>query len=171
MWLDSGQTFLLDVAFGPVEYALPFLNYHPIPGQSYKSSDGVTYTDWAPDREIAIRARVMYCNDDDLDELCAVYDNCPNVYNPDQTDTDGDGIGDVCNGCCIDIRGNVDYDPGDVIDISDLVYLVDYMFSGGPEPPCPEEADIDGSGGIDISDLVYLVDYMFSGGPPPVACP
>ena len=77
-----------------------------------------------------------------------------------------------CGGCCIPpIRGNVDYDPGDVIDISDLVYLVDYMFNGGPAPPCLEEADVDGSGGIDISDLVFLVDYMFAGGPPPVACP
>jgi hypothetical protein len=74
--------------------------------------------------------------------------------------------------CCIPpIRGNVDYDGGDAIDISDLVFLVDYMFSGGPPSPCFEEADMDASGGIDISDLVWLVDYMFSGGPPPVECP
>ncbi|MDH3890115.1 MAG: hypothetical protein OEV49_03445 [candidate division Zixibacteria bacterium] len=75
-------------------------------------------------------------------------------------------------GCCVGIAGNVDDDPGDVIDISDLVYLVDFMFSGGPEPPCFEEGDVDGSGSppIDISDLVYLVDYMFTGGPPPPPC-
>jgi len=75
-------------------------------------------------------------------------------------------------GCCIPpIRGNVDYDGGDVIDISDLVYLVDFMFTGGPAPPCFEEADMNGDGAIDISDLVWSVDFMFSGGPPPVACP
>jgi len=73
--------------------------------------------------------------------------------------------------CCVGITGNVDNDGGDNIDISDLVYLVDYMFSGGPPPECLEEADLDISGGIDISDLVYLVDYMFTGGPPPLACP
>jgi hypothetical protein len=74
-------------------------------------------------------------------------------------------------GCCIPpIRGNVDYDAGDNIDISDLVYLVDYMFNGGPAPPCFEEADIDCSGGLDISDLVYLVDYMFNGGSAPCRC-
>ncbi|MDH4035742.1 MAG: hypothetical protein OEV80_18265, partial [candidate division Zixibacteria bacterium] len=74
--------------------------------------------------------------------------------------------------CCMTpIRGNVDYDPGDIIDISDLVYLVDYMFTGGPAPPCFEEADMDCSGGIiDIADLVYLVDYMFNGGPAPCRC-
>ena len=75
-------------------------------------------------------------------------------------------------GCCMGpIRGNVDNDPGDNIDISDLVFLVDYMFNGGPDPVCPEEADVTGESGIDISDLVYLVDYMFNGGPSPVACP
>ena len=79
--------------------------------------------------------------------------------------------------CCVGpMRGNVDNDPGDVIDISDLVYLVDYMFTGGPAPTCWPEANIDGVGpdnssGIDISDLVYLVDYMFNDGPAPPPCP
>ncbi len=74
--------------------------------------------------------------------------------------------------CCMGpIRGNVDYDPEDDIDISDLVYLVDYMFTGGPAPACYEEADLNATNSIDISDLVYLVDYMFTGGPPPEPCP
>ena len=74
-------------------------------------------------------------------------------------------------GCCIPpIRGNVDYDGGDAIDISDLVYLVDYMFSGGPAPECLEEADMNADLAIDISDLVWLVDYMFTGGPAPLGC-
>ena len=82
--------------------------------------------------------------------------------------------------CCMPpIRGNVDYDVGDAIDISDLVYLVDYMFTGGSAPTCWEEANVDGSGDgppdgsedIDISDLVYLVDFMFNGGPAPLPCP
>ncbi len=70
---------------------------------------------------------------------------------------------------CCQVRADVD-DSGSDPDISDLVFLVDFMFSGGPEPPCTDQADVDGLGGIDISDLVYLVDYMFSGGPPPPAC-
>ena len=72
--------------------------------------------------------------------------------------------------CLNPIRGDVDYSDGG-IDISDLVYLVSYMFSGGPPPPCFEEADMNATGGVDISDLIYLVDYMFSGGPAPLPCP
>ncbi|HOP06480.1 MAG TPA: hypothetical protein PLF13_04225 [candidate division Zixibacteria bacterium] len=76
--------------------------------------------------------------------------------------------------CCV-IRGDINHDGGGP-DISDLVYLVSYMFSGGPEPPCNTpyymEADINGdTTGPDISDLVYVVTYMFSGGPAPVSCP
>ncbi len=35
--------------------------------------------------------------DSDGDGVCTPTDNCPNVANPDQTDTDGDGIGDACD--------------------------------------------------------------------------
>ncbi len=78
---------------------------------------------------------------------------------------------EICGPCCIR-RGDVNHDGAPDIDISDLVYMVDYMFTGGPPPPCPEEGDINGDGNptIDIADLVYLVDYAFNGGPPPPPC-
>ncbi|MBU8933406.1 MAG: dockerin type I repeat-containing protein [candidate division Zixibacteria bacterium] len=71
--------------------------------------------------------------------------------------------------CCEGLRGNVD-DDGEV-NIADLTYLVAYLFTGGPPPPCLEEADVNGDGEINIADLTYLVAYLFTGGPPPVACP
>jgi hypothetical protein len=74
------------------------------------------------------------------------------------------------SGCCIGDRGNVNGSADDNIDISDLVALVEYMFLGGSEPACPEEANIDGQDEIDISDLVALVAYMFQGGDPPAPC-
>jgi len=72
---------------------------------------------------------------------------------------------------CCSIRGDINHD-GSGPDISDLVFLVAYMFQGGAEPPCMEEADINGDGIEipDIADLVYLVSYMFSGGPAPGPC-
>ncbi|MFH1687711.1 MAG: hypothetical protein ABIE70_09345 [bacterium] len=79
------------------------------------------------------------------------------------------GCFDVGCWCCI-IRGDIDYNQFGP-DIADLVFLVNYMFSGGPLPVCTEACDIDGDGlGPDIADLVHLVSYMFSGGPPPAVC-
>ena len=37
-------------------------------------------------------------NDNDDDEICNEIDNCPLVYNPNQSDFNNDGIGDACDG-------------------------------------------------------------------------
>jgi hypothetical protein len=54
------------------------------------------------------------------------------------------------------------------VDISDCVYLIQYIFGGGPalQPLC--SGDANGDGFVDISDAVYLIAYIFGGGPPPV---
>jgi hypothetical protein len=60
-----------------------------------------------------------------------------------------------------------DADGSGTVDIDDVVYLIAYIFSGGP-PPIPYLAgDADCSGTVDIDDVVYLINYIFSGGPPP----
>ena len=69
---------------------------------------------------------------------------------------------------CGDIDG--DSSSGTPTDISDLTYLVEYLFNGGPAPVDLSVADINNSGGglpVDISDLTYLVDFLFGGGPAP----
>ncbi len=76
--------------------------------------------------------------------------------------------------CCVPpTRGNTDGDVLDAVDISDIVYLVDFIFTNGETPLCADEANVDGNPGedIDISDLVWLVDFIFTGGPPPANCP
>jgi len=77
--------------------------------------------------------------------------------------------------CCVDLRGNIDGDPTDEILVTDLSYLVDFLFQGGPPPPCTDEGNIDGitnaGGPIDEADLLYLIAYLFQNGPLPVACP
>jgi len=79
----------------------------------------------------------------------------------------------VFNGDCCDLRGDIDNSGAPPIDIADLVYLVDFMFNGGPPPMCFDEGDVDASDvePIDIADLVYLVDFMFNSGPAPPPCP
>jgi hypothetical protein len=70
---------------------------------------------------------------------------------------------------CCTVRGDVN--GSESIDVSDLTYLVNYLFRNGPPPACYEEGDLDGDDGVNVADLTYIVDYLFKGGPPPVDCP
>jgi hypothetical protein len=68
--------------------------------------------------------------------------------------------------------GDANGDGG--IDISDVVFVISYIFSGGAAPgdcSTPQGlGDADGSGSVDISDVVYVIAYIFSGGQAP-HCP
>lgn len=89
-------------------------------------------------------------------------DNCYSIYNPDQVDSDSDGIGDTCEYIC----GDANWDKE--VTISDVVYLVNYLFKSGPPPlPMPQAGDANGDNGVNIMDMVYLVNYLFKSGPPP----
>ncbi len=55
------------------------------------------------------------------------------------------------------------------VDIDDVVFLIAYIFQGGPAPTPLEAGDANCSGGIDIDDVVYLIAYIFQGGPVPCA--
>jgi hypothetical protein len=68
-------------------------------------------------------------------------------------------------GASLVIRGDANAD--EAIDITDVTYLINYLFIAGPEP-CPQEAgDSNCDGTIDSADLVYLINYLFLGGQPP----
>lgn len=63
-----------------------------------------------------------------------------------------------------------DADGNGLWTISDAVYLITYIFAGGPAPNPSCRGDADGNGLITISDAVYLISYIFGGGPAP-HCP
>ena len=65
-------------------------------------------------------------------------------------------------------RGDLDGLPG--INVSDVSYLVDYLFFEGPAPDPLELGDVDCSGSLNVEDLTYLVEYLFNSGPPPCGC-
>jgi hypothetical protein len=64
-------------------------------------------------------------------------------------------------------RGDVNADG--IVNLGDVVYLVSYLYQGGPEPRPPETGDINSDGAVNVGDVVYLVGYLYKGGPPP-AC-
>jgi hypothetical protein len=57
------------------------------------------------------------------------------------------------------------------IDISDVVFLISHIFSGGRAPDdcnyAKGKGDANGDGNADISDAVYLIARVFTGGPAP----
>jgi len=61
-----------------------------------------------------------------------------------------------------------DADASGGVDIDDVVYLLNYIFAGGPAPDPSVSGDVDASGGVDIDDVVYLMNYIFAGGIDPV---
>jgi hypothetical protein len=52
-------------------------------------------------------------------------------------------------------------------DIEDLVYLIYYLYLGGPPPVPLWVGDTNCDGIVDIGDVVFLINYLFRGGPPP----
>ena len=63
--------------------------------------------------------------------------------------------------------------PGDAntdwtINVGDVVYLVSYIYKGGPPPDPLCVGDVNDDGIVDVADVVYLVNYLYSGGPAPL---
>jgi PKD repeat protein len=79
--------------------------------------------------------------------------------------------GTITSGCCNTdgMRGDATGDGS--LNVTDVIFLVSYIFFGGPPPPCLEEGDVNGDGSINIVDVVYLVQFIFLGGPSPADCP
>ena len=66
------------------------------------------------------------------------------------------------------ILGDVNEDG--IIDIGDVVFLITYLYKGGPAPDPVRAGDVNCDDIVDIGDVVYLVSYLYKGGPPP-GCP
>jgi hypothetical protein len=68
--------------------------------------------------------------------------------------------------CPVAHTGDVNMDG--VINSADVVYLINFVFEGGPEPlPIWQAGDVNCDGRVTGSDIVYLNNYVFKGGSPP----
>jgi hypothetical protein len=51
--------------------------------------------------------------------------------------------------------------------ISDVVYIINYLFKSGDAPFPVQAGDVNCDNNVDITDAVYLVNYLFKSGSPP----
>jgi hypothetical protein len=64
--------------------------------------------------------------------------------------------------------GRYDFDPDEKqITVSDVVYLINYLFRHGPPPVPLQSGDANCDGIVNVVDVVYLINYLFRNGPPP----
>ncbi|MFH0931472.1 MAG: dockerin type I repeat-containing protein, partial [Candidatus Zixiibacteriota bacterium] len=55
-----------------------------------------------------------------------------------------------------------------VVSVADVVYLINYLFKGGPAPEPSWKGDANGDCKVSGADVVYLINYLMKGGPAPV---
>jgi hypothetical protein len=113
----------------------------------------------------------FYCADWIEDSCIAWYDTVYDSVYSCILDTnlillEGNTDGLSCSFVCGDADGN------GIVNISDAVYLIAYIFGGGPPPDPLLSGDVNCDEIANISDGVYLIAYIFGGGPAPCAeCP
>jgi hypothetical protein len=63
------------------------------------------------------------------------------------------------------VRGDANGDG--VVDVSDISFLINYLFLGTSPPEPLGAGDATGDGMVDIADVLFLINYLFLGGSPP----
>lgn len=90
--------------------------------------------------------------DTDGDGLSASNDNCTDMFNPDQRDTNSDGFGNECD---------PDLTNDCLVNFGDLALLKGAFF-----PNFSEDADLNGDGSVNFGDLARMKESFFNGSSP-----
>ena len=53
------------------------------------------------------------------------------------------------------------------VNVSDAVFIINYVFSGGNAPNPLGSGEVNCDSKVNVSDAVYLINYVFSGGNAP----
>jgi len=127
--------------------------------------------------------KIEYCYIDGGDTTCsAIKDTTTNdgVYSWAVPDTPSDNcliiISDVANGIPSDTSDYyfciIDYLPGDAdgngtVDLGDILFLISYLYKGGPAPVPMAVGNVNADCVVDLGDVLYLISYLYKGGPAP----
>jgi murein DD-endopeptidase MepM/ murein hydrolase activator NlpD len=91
-------------------------------------------------------AFVAWAADQDADGIVDGFDNCIAAANPQQRDSDGDGIGNACD---------PDFDQNGVVNFVDLGRMKENFFTSDPN------TDLNGDGSVNFLDLGILKSFFF----------
>ncbi|MFL0811534.1 MAG: PHB depolymerase family esterase [Agarilytica sp.] len=104
-WSDSEGVRVSNIMVRGLAHAWPAGNDES--GGSYTDHSTIDYPAFLSKFLFDNNRRAEWLLDSDQDGVPDAQDNCPNNYNPDQLDQDGDGVGDVCdNPIVVDDRDN-----------------------------------------------------------------
>lgn len=141
------------------EVALPVLDTLTERSVAWNVALGVTSFSDPTGKSIGLQDSTVCLDPPACAELDTVYyyDPMINIY------VDGSiTFGPAC------LRGDVN--GSETVNGTDIIFLVSYVFKGGPQPGCSGlSGDVDCSGSVSSADVIYLVNYVFKGGPAPCA--
>lgn len=53
------------------------------------------------------------------------------------------------------------------VNMTDAIMINNYLFSGGPAPPCLNQADANNDGVVNMADSSFILNWYFNGGSAP----
>ena len=56
------------------------------------------------------------------------------------------------------------------VNVSDAVYVIKFVFSGGNPPEPYQAGDANCDSKVNVSDAVWIINFVFNGGSPPCDC-
>ncbi|MEC9475666.1 MAG: HYR domain-containing protein [Planctomycetota bacterium] len=130
------------------------------------------------------------CNENGAPDICEIAsgasEDCNTNGIPDECEADCNGNGtpddcDIASGGSADTNSNgtpdeceTPFQRGDAndtgdVDLTDPIYILEYVVGIGPVVSCLDTADVNNDESLDISDVVYLLQHMFLATAPPAA--
>ncbi|MEL7447810.1 MAG: SBBP repeat-containing protein [Pseudomonadota bacterium] len=120
----------------------------PVTGAAIQGSQG-------GQRDAVLYQLEIPSSDGDGDGVADEADNCTQVSNPDQCDTNGDGFGNLCD---------PDLDNDNAVNFADLGLLKQVFFTEPSSANWNPDADMNGDDVINFADLGIMRSFFF--GPP-----